>query len=300
MASAYDFSIVPGPAPQALKDAGAEGVLVYSFGARQSDEYLDECRALGLEVVWIWERNTDSIFGGYDYAVSECRLHEARAKPGELTYVACDTNDSGVGGRDLTPFLRGWSDTTRESVFGLYGSSGAIRQGQRFGGKCARWWGVVNWINGGGPDNAPENIAYWASVGAHLVQLIGSPVDGTDQNLILRDDWATIGAVAPATHPLLILLEDDVHFETDPADRRDIWAFSGGVRKKLTLDEWLIEKAKYALTFAAAGLAPIELKPFAGTPATFASTPDVLTLVGGGNGGSGPLALSGTFVGQAA
>jgi hypothetical protein len=42
---------------------------------------------------------------------------------GELTYVACDTNDGGVAGRDLTPFLRGWADTTREPIFGLYGST---------------------------------------------------------------------------------------------------------------------------------------------------------------------------------
>lgn len=189
MRCVFDFSRVPGPSAERIITDGGEGVLVYSFNARQSDELLNEYRSAGLHVVWIWERNTDSIFDGYDFAVDECGLHEARVQPGELTYVACDTNDGGVAGRDLSPFLQGWSDTTREPRFGVYGSSGAIRQAQKFGGKCSRFWGVVNWINGGGPNNAPENISYWTNAHAHLIQLIGSPIDDTDQNMILQDDW---------------------------------------------------------------------------------------------------------------
>lgn len=194
---AYDFSKVPGPGAPSIIANGGEGVLTYSFRG-QTPDYLDTIRGAGLASVWIWERNTDSIFNGYDYAVSECKLHEANAKPGELTYVACDTNDGGVAGRQLAPFLQGWSDTTREACFGVYGSSGAIRQAQAFGGKCSRYWGVVNWINGGGPDNAPQNIDYWRAAGAHLVQLIGSPISGTDENLILKPEWASIeGADMP-------------------------------------------------------------------------------------------------------
>jgi hypothetical protein len=194
---AYDFSIVPGPDPAVLVRANAKGILGYSFGARQSNEYLTRIRATGMKVVWIWERNTDSIF--YADGVAECKAHEASAKPGELTYVACDTNDGGVAGRDLTPFLRDWQATTREAVFGLYGSSGAIRQGMNFGGKLQRFWGVVNWINGGKGDNHPDNIRYWTDVGAHLIQLIGSDIPDTDQNLILKDDWADISGSASTT-----------------------------------------------------------------------------------------------------
>src|SRR5215203_3253713 len=141
------------PSPPALVDAGAKGVLVYSFSARPPDEWLNECRRLGLHVVWIWEREEDDILGSFEFAVSECREHERSALPGELTYVACDLNNERLAGRDLTPFLRGWAATTREQVFGLYGSQHAIAQGQRAGiPKLARWWGVVNWITGGGHD----------------------------------------------------------------------------------------------------------------------------------------------------
>jgi hypothetical protein len=196
MAYAYDFSVVPGPSPSLIKANGGEGVLVYSGNARQSDAYLDACRAAGLKVVWIWEVNTDSIFGGYDYAVVQCRWHESRVQPGELTYVACDTRNQG----DVTPFLKGWSDTTREPVFGIYGPDFAIRQAQAAGTKCQRWWGVVNWIVGGGPDNAPANIDFWSRQGAHLIQLIGSPIGNTDQNLIMRPDWGSLdGGSAPAS-----------------------------------------------------------------------------------------------------
>lgn len=196
MAVAYDFSVVPGPDPVLLKQSGAEGVLVYSFNARQSDDYLNRCRDLGLKVVWIWERNVDSIL--FMNGAVECRAHEASAKPGELTYVACDLNNGALNGRDVTRFCREWASVTREAEFGLYGSQDAIAQGQRSGiAKLTRWWGVVNWITGGGPNNDPANIRYWGGVGAHLVQLIGSPIPNTDENLILRPEWATIGAPAP-------------------------------------------------------------------------------------------------------
>ena len=198
---AYDFSKVLGPPVRDLVASGARGVLVYSFASRQSDEYLDECRRAGLRVVWIWERDRDSIL--FMNGADECRAHEASARPGELTYVACDVNNGELGGRDVTRFCRQWASATREPEFGLYGSQDAIAQGQASRiPKLTKWWGVVNWITGGGPDNDPRNVVYWQGVGVHLVQLIGSPIDGTDQNLILRDDWATFGTHAPT-------LEDD-------------------------------------------------------------------------------------------
>lgn len=213
MGKAYDFSIVPGPAPAVIVQAGGEGILGYSFASRQSDEYLDRCRALGLKVVWVWERNTDSIF--YADGAAECRAHEARCKPGELTYVACDTNDGGVAGRDLTPFLRAWQATTREEEFGLYGSSGAIRQGKAFGGKLKKFWGVVNWINGGYSNNDPRNIQYWQDQGVHLIQMIGSDIPNTDLNMTLKEDWGYISTSEPTPAPRLpgahemILISED-------------------------------------------------------------------------------------------
>lgn len=229
---AYDFSTVPGPDPVYLSRIGAHGILVYSFGARQSDDYLDRCRKLGMKVVWVWERDTDSIFGGYDYAVRQCEQHEASAKAGELSYVACDTNDGGVNGRDMTPFLQGWADTTREPMFGVYGSSGAYKQARAFGGKCQRFWGVVNWINGGGPNNAPENIRYWSNVGADLVQLIGSPVANTDQNMILTPVWHATES-PPPTQPEV----DMVLYTTTDDGVITYWRADGGYPVKLAPEE---------------------------------------------------------------
>lgn len=235
---AFDFARVPGPIPQEIKDNNGEGVLTYSFRG-QSQQYLESIRAAGLKSVWIWERNTDSIFNGYDYAVNECRLHEANAKPGELTYVACDTNDGGVGGRQLLPFLQGWSDTTREPTFGVYGSSGAIRQAQAFGGKCQRYWGVVNWINGGGPNNAPQNIDYWRNAGAHLIQLIGSPIPGTDENLIFKPDWATIDGTEEFS-----MAQMDTLAQWEQDTRKVILDFLvGDERTKGVLGVWMQEQS---------------------------------------------------------
>lgn len=191
---AYDFSRVPGPSAQEIADNEGQGMLGYSFAFRQSDELLETYRKAGQKVVWIWERNTDSIYGGYDYAVEECKRHEARVQPGELTYVACDTRTPG----DVVPFLRGWNDTTREDVFGIYGPDFAIKAAQQYGNKCQRFWGVVNWIVGGKPNNHPDNITYWTNAGVHLIQLIGSPIDATDQNLIVKPDWWSTGAIKTA------------------------------------------------------------------------------------------------------
>jgi hypothetical protein len=187
---AYDFSRKPGPSVREIIDAEGQGILGYSGNSRQDDDLLDEYRRAGLYVVWIWEVDTDSIFGGYDYAVEQCKWHEKRVPQGELTYVACDTRKEG----DVVPFLRGWGDTTREDVFGLYGPDFAIKDGQDADTKCQRWWGVVNWIKNGKADNHPDNITYWMNAGAHIIQLIGSPISDTDQNLICKPDWHSVSS----------------------------------------------------------------------------------------------------------
>lgn len=287
---AYDFNRVPGPSADEIKANDGAGVLTYGTGTQQDPQYLADLDAAGLKTPLIWEHNVDSILGGYQYGADECRAWEASHPAGELVYLACDLNDGALAGRtpQLLDTCRGWCDTTREAAVGLYGPDDAILAAQQSGiVKLSRWWGVVNWLNGGYADNDPRNIARWTEIGAHLVQLIGSPIPDTDQNLILRDDWWSTGAAPSATHPLLVLLEEDVHFETDPANRADIWRFDGNTRAHLTPDEWAIEKAKYAFTLAIAGLPAGELKPFAGTPATFASTPDIQTLVDVAASGTG-------------
>lgn len=201
MAVAFDFNRVPGPGAREIKDADGQGALVYGTGAQQDPDYIAGLEAAGLHVVRIWEHNTDSILGGYHYGVSECQAWEAAHPPG-LVYLACDLNDGALAGRSVVPFCNGWCDTTREPTAGLYGPDHAILDGIAMNRpKLSRWWGVVNWLdpNTGyaGPDNDPRNIERWTQIGAHIVQLIGSPIPDTDQNLILRDDWWTTGTPTP-------------------------------------------------------------------------------------------------------
>lgn len=191
MAYAYD-EMYKRTSVEELNQHDGEGVLVYSGNARPFDQYVNWIRASGKKVVWIFESSVDRALAGYQAGVDDCRWHESRVPAGALSYVvACDLNDGLLRGRDVTAYLRGWSDTTREPVFGQYGSSTAIQQGKTVGRKLQRFWGVVNWIVGGGPNNAPQNIEYWKAQGVHLIQLIGSPIGDTDQNMILSPIWHT-------------------------------------------------------------------------------------------------------------
>lgn len=228
MAYAYDFNRVPGPSPDEIKAADGDGSLIYGTGAQQSDAWVKGHHAADLKVVRIWEHNTDSILT-MDGA-AECRTFEANNPPG-LVYLACDLNDAALAGRDVTRFCREWCSVTREDEVGLYGSSTAIAQGQGAGiPKLTKWWGVVNWIVGGGPDNAPQNIDYWTNAGAHLIQLIGSPIPDTDQNLILKDDWWSTGRVVPPTPED----DDDTMVYKTSDDGKDQWyRDAGGVLVKI-------------------------------------------------------------------
>lgn len=196
---AYDFSIVPGPGPDVITANAGEGALTYGTGTQQSPDYLASLDSAGLHHVLIWEHNTDSVLGGYDYGVSECKAWEASHPPG-LVYLACDLNDGALGGASVQPFCAGWCDTTREAVVGLYGPDRAWTQVRWIVPKMQRMWGVVNWLDGGYANNDPRNISRWTDLGASIIQLIGSPIPDTDQNLILRGDWWTVGA-PPAPAP---------------------------------------------------------------------------------------------------
>lgn len=199
---AYDFNRVPGPSAREIADNNGEGALTYGTGQQQSPEYLASLEAAGLHTPLIWEHNIDSILGGYDYGVSECKLWEASHPAGKLVYLACDLNDGALAGRDPSPFVRGWCDTTREAAVGTYGGDDAlnfVRTAQI--PKAQRYWGVVNWIRQGRPDNDPWNIDFWTRWGADLVQLIGSPIPDTDQNLILKPTWWTTGGAPTPSDP---------------------------------------------------------------------------------------------------
>lgn len=282
----YDFNRVPGPSPDEVKGADGQGSLIYGTGAQQSDDWVHDHESADLHVVRIWEHNTDSILGGYNYGVSECKAFEDANPPG-LVYLACDLNDGALAGRSVVPFCNGWCDTTREATVGLYGPDHAILDGIAMNRpKLSKWWGVVNWLDGGYPDNDPRNIARWTEIGAHLIQLIGSPIPDTDQNLILRDDWWTAGPVAPS-NPYLEYQMDEF-FATDPADRRNIWWFSGAGRRHISAGEWQAIAAQAAFR----QLPPP--KPFAGTPEMFAA-PDV-TSFAGGSSGAGSFTVTSTVV----
>lgn len=199
MSYAYDFSRVPGPGPDEIKANGGEGTLTYGTGVQQSPEYLAGVKASGLQSALIWEHNIDSILGGYDYGVSEARAWNASHPEGSVIYLACDLNDGALAGRDIRPFVSGWSTELRKGdALGVYGSDDAILQAKSLPA-VTHFWGVVNWLRGGYSNNDPRNIAIWQGIGVDLIQLIGSPIPDTDQNLVLLPTWATAGAAPGAS-----------------------------------------------------------------------------------------------------
>lgn len=229
MGVVFDFSVVPGPSADQIKAHDGEGTLIYGTGRTQSPEYVASLERAGLQVSRIWEHNTDSILGGYDYGVSECRIFEANNPPG-LVYLACDLNDGALGNRDPLPFCRGWCSVTREDAVGAYGPDHFILAAQAAAiPKLSRWWGVVNWIQGGGPDNHPTNIAFWNDHGAHLIQMIGSPIPETDQNMVLHPDWHTTGS-APASKEQ----DDMVLYSTNEGGTTTYYRDAGGIPVKLS------------------------------------------------------------------
>jgi hypothetical protein len=265
MATAYDFSQIPGPSPDEITAHGGVGALTYGTGTEQPADYLASLDAAGLHHPLIWEHNTDSILGGYDYGVSECRAWETSHPPG-LVYLACDLNDGALGGRSVLPFCSGWCSVTREAAVGLYGPDRAILDGIASGiPRLSRWWGVVNWLDGGEPDNAPGNIDRWRTIGAHLIQMIGSPIPGTDENLVLRDDWWTTGGAQPkVTAPMYD------YFATSPWDptQTQIWWFSVAGHRYVPASEWQVIKVKAAFDGRP------EPKPFKGTAEMFNASRD--------------------------
>jgi hypothetical protein len=180
-----------------------EGVLVYSGLDRPDDSYLVPFDTDTLHHAWTFESSRDRAVAGnddqnYRQGVSDCQWHEGRIPAGYFTYVvACDLNNNSLAGRNTQPYLQGWSDTTREPAFGQYGSSDAINQGMRLGGKLQKFWGVVNWNPLGYPDNHPANIQYWINLGVDLIQLIGTPIPGTDQNIVAKPNWWSASTTAP-------------------------------------------------------------------------------------------------------
>lgn len=290
MKYAYDFSRVPGPSPGEMKANDGDGILIYGTGRQQSQEYVDACEEAGLHTARIWEHNVDSILGGYAYGVSECLLFEANNPPG-MVYVACDMNNGALAGRDITPFLRGWASVTREPKFGLYGSDDALNQGRNAGiDKLTHNWGVVNWIRGGYANNDPRNIAFWTSWGADLIQLIGSPVGDTDQNLVLNDSWWDTGDSSED--------EDEVkpYYLTKKSNPNvGIWTSDGIFRRWVGPDEWKFI-VDIAQLFGSPPPGVLSVSDQWWDSLTDAShTTDVGA--GGGGGTIGRLNVSGTFSG---
>ena len=203
MSYAYDQEGQASPSDVLANDG--EGVLVYSGSARPSDAYVALFSTERLHHAWIFESSQDRAVAGtpdqnYANGKSDCAAHERRIPAGEFSYVvACDLNNGSLHGRNTQPYLQGWADQTRELAFGQYGSSDAINQGMHLGGKLQKFWGVVDWNPLGYPDNHPRNIQYWQQLGADLIQLIGTPIPGTDQNLVLKPSWWTASAPAPVT-----------------------------------------------------------------------------------------------------
>lgn len=176
-----------------LVAAGASGALVYSGRDRPGDDQLARFAAAGLAVAWIFESSPTRAYDGYPAGVADGQQHETRVPPGALTYVnAADTPNINGHEHQVADYFRGWGDTTREPLFGAYGSAAALRAAQSGSSKVQRLWGVETWIDGS-TGNWAHNLDLWRSFGAHLVQLanVASPVPGTDRDEILSPLWAS-------------------------------------------------------------------------------------------------------------
>ena len=81
------------------------------------------------------------------------------------------------------------------------------------------------------------------------------------------EEWDMIHASAPSPPQGVKPMYD--HFETNPANRDEIWWFSGAGRRHVGPDEWANIQADAAFKGTPAP------KPFAGTKATFSTVPEV-------------------------
>lgn len=125
--------------PQAIKDAGYDGAVLYMSGRRPGAEwmrakpatrdYCDQFRAIGLEVVSNYQYGkgeTSDWKGGFDAGVHHARIalayHVAAGGPLDRPiYAPVDASPSlDEWNTQVAPFLRGWASVVGIERTGVY------------------------------------------------------------------------------------------------------------------------------------------------------------------------------------
>jgi len=204
--------------PQAIKEAGYVGVVLYMSDRRPgaewmqakpaTREYCDRLRAAGLEIVSNYQfgkGQTADWRGGYDAGVYHARIalgyhRQAGGPEGRPIYAPVDDNPTLEQWNTLiAPFLRGWASVAGLEWTGMYGNARCIDWALE---DCvATWFWQHNWS--GDPS---INFDHYA---AHLHQIeidqrkVGGV--GADVNTVLKSDYGqwskSTGGIITVTKP---------------------------------------------------------------------------------------------------
>lgn len=253
-------------------------ILVYTGPARPDKAYFDALRAAGIAVTLIQESDPNRSQGGYQFGVADAVFADQRAdevgypKSASIAYVVSDgsAGDPSSGAEQIAEYARGVAETSDRPVF---------------------WYGN-EYATSAAMSGAPHSLGTWIpsswGTGSLLTQEANtaSPIADTDLNTV-HAHYGAWGLEVPVTNPYLEYQMDEF-FATDPADRRNIWWFSGAGRRHVSAGEW------QAIATQAAFRSLPAPKPFAGTPEMFAA-PDV-TSFAGGSSGAGSFTVTSTVV----
>lgn len=277
MRGAVDFSYAR-PSVQDLL-AHELDVLCYTGPARPDKDYFDALRAAGIAVTLVQESDPNRSQGGYQLGVADAVFADQRAdevgypKSASIAYVVSDgsARNPSSGGDQIAEYARGVVETSDRPVF-WYGNEYATNAAMRGAPKSLGTWIPSSWGSG-----------------TLLTQEANtpSPIGDTDLNTV-HAPYGAWGHDAPVTNPYEEYQMDEF-FATDPADRRNIWWFSGAGRRHVSAGEW-----STIATQAAFRQLPAP-KPFAGTPEMFAA-PDVTSFAGGSSGAPGSFTVTSTVV----
>ncbi|WP_159840221.1 glycoside hydrolase domain-containing protein [Nocardia sp. CY41] len=198
--------------PQAIKDAGYSGVVLYMSDRRPgaewmlakpaTREYCDRLRAAGLEIVSNYQfgkGETSDWYGGYDGGVHHAeialRYHRAAGGPDQRPiYAPVDANPTlEQWNQFIAPFLRGWASVVGLEWTGMYGNFRCINWALEDG--VATWFWQHNWSGGFANDDHPAAHLHQIEIDKRKVGGVG-----VDVNVALKPDYGQ-WSVAPA--PLL-------------------------------------------------------------------------------------------------
>lgn len=177
MGDVYDYSWAR-PSADSIKAAGGTGVIRYLGHDRTGkcitlDEY-EQLKAAGLEVGLVWELWATRAKEGYDAGAADARDANLQADmlgyPTDAAiYYACDTH--AIGSLTAAYYFAGVASVPGRPV-GFYGGDDP--------GLALLDRGIVTYFWQAGAKSWSHE---YPNPSAHLVQLVGTPVPGTDRNI---------------------------------------------------------------------------------------------------------------------